>query len=101
MSGLSTRPATLQRVLDAIAASPGGTTVTDLARATGLDDGLVRVALHQLVTLGRLGSSTVELSCADGGCGTCPSSTGACGTASSSSLVTLTLTRRDADDRPV
>ena len=60
MSGLSTRPATLQRVLDAIAASPGGTTVTGLARATGLDDGLVRVALHQLVTLGRLGSSTVE-----------------------------------------
>lgn len=95
MSENRSRPSTLQGVLDAVAASPGGTTVADLARATGLDDDLVRLALHQLVLLGRLGSSKVELSCADGGCSSCPSSAGTCGTASPGSLVTLSLTRRD------
>lgn len=85
----------LRSVLDAVAAAEGGTTVGDLARTTGLDEDLVRLALQQLVTIGRLGSSAVSLSCAGGGCGTCPTSTGACGTASSSSLVALTLIRRD------
>jgi MarR family len=96
MSPQTSPGSSLRDVLAAVAAAPGGTTVADLARTTGIEDDVVRVALHQLVQLGLLGSSSVALSCADGGCGSCPSSTGACGTASGSSLVTLTLTRRDA-----
>lgn len=96
MSSPTSPRASLRDVLAAVAAAPGGTTVADLARTTGVDDDVVRVALHQLVTLGLLGSSSMDLSCADGGCGSCASSTGTCGTASGSSLVTLTLTRRDA-----
>jgi len=94
---MSTPPAAspLRAVLDAVASAGGGTTVADLARRTGLDEDLVRVALHQLVSLGRLGSSTMQLSCAEGGCGSCPSSTGACGTASTSGLVALSVVRRD------
>lgn len=85
----------LRAVLDAVASAGGGTTVADLARRTGLDEDLVRVALHQLVSLGRLGSSTMQLSCAEGGCGSCPSSTRACGTASTSGLVALSVVRPD------
>jgi hypothetical protein len=81
----------LQRVLDAVAESGGTTTVEGLAERTGLDADLVRVALHQLVALGRLGRDGMSLACPEDGCGGCASSASTCGTAGRGSLVTLTL----------
>ena len=81
----------LQQVLDIVAASDGTTTVDGIAERTGLDPDLVRVALHQLVALGRLGRDGMTLSCPDDGCGGCTSSATTCGTAGRGSLVTLTL----------
>ena len=65
----------LQQVLDVVAASDGTTTVDGIAERTGLDPDLVRVALHQLVALGRLGRDGMTLSCPDDGCGGCTSRT--------------------------
>lgn len=64
----------LHRVLAEITA--GTPTLTEIARRTGLSDDVVHAAIDHLVRAGRITSSELSLGCPDGGCGTCPSSSG-------------------------
>jgi hypothetical protein len=89
--------ASLRTVLDAFAA--GAHTLDDVARSTGLDIELVRLAVDQLVTLGLVDAERVGAGCPDGGCGSC-AATGsgevACGSGGGreqGGLVSLTLHR--------
>jgi hypothetical protein len=84
------RPGSLRSVLDAMAS--GAATVDELADRTGLDVDLVRVALDQLVALGRVTSDRAATACPPATCGGCSSPTGhGCATGG---LTTLTLTTR-------
>jgi len=71
----------IREVLAAATAAGGSTTVDEIAARTGMDAELVRVALHQLVSLGLLGRDDGGLSCPPAGCGGC--AVGACGAAPS------------------
>jgi hypothetical protein len=90
----------LRAVLDAFAA--GATSLTDVARRTGLDRDVVDAAVDHLVRMGRLSAGTLSTGCPDGGCGSCASGEdgeAACGSTGPSAarqgpvLVTLSLTR--------
>jgi hypothetical protein len=84
------RPASLRAVLDAMAS--GAATVDELADRTSLDPDLVRVALDQLVALGRVTSDRASIACPPAACGGCSAPTGhGCATGG---LTTLTLSRR-------
>ena len=104
MAGTAAAGASLRAVLDAFAA--GSPTLDDVARRTGLDIELVRLAVDQLVTLGLVDSERVSAGCPDGGCGTCPSTgTGDVTCASVSDrghggLVSLTLNRTERPSPP-
>jgi hypothetical protein len=80
----------LQSVLDAFGA--GARSVDDIARRTGLDPELVRVAIDQLVALRRVDAAPLAGACPDDACGGC--AVAACSTRGTP--VALTLTRRPA-----
>jgi hypothetical protein len=75
----------------------GAGTFEAIARRTGLDVDLVRLAVDQLLGLGLLTSDRLQVGCPDGGCGSCPSSGAgtSCGAGGSTSrgLVLLTIGR--------
>jgi hypothetical protein len=80
-------PGSLQSILDAMVA--GADTVAELSHVTGLEPGLVRLALDRLVALGRVRSDRSSLACPESACGGCASPTGdGC---TSGGLITLTL----------
>jgi hypothetical protein len=60
-----------RQVLDEIAA--GTPTVAAIAQRTGLDRGLVELAVGRLAAAGRLDVEPLAVGCPSGGCGTCPS----------------------------
>lgn len=54
----------------------GTPTLAEIGRRTGLTDDVVHAAIDHLIRAGRLTSTEFSLGCVEGGCGTCPSSSG-------------------------
>lgn len=57
-------------------------TLHEIAALTGLDEGVVSLAVDRLVAAGYLQAERLTMGCPDGGCGTCPAGEGdrpACG----------------------
>jgi hypothetical protein len=87
-----------------LAAVEAGTpTLADIARHTGLDRGVVAMAVDRLVQAGLLDAETMTAGCPPDGCGSCASGVAdrpGCGAATPSSsrggavLVTLSVRRR-------
>lgn len=93
-------PSPLRAVLGAFDA--GATSLSDVARRTGLDRDVVDASVEHLVRMGRLSAGTLSTGCPDGGCGSCASGddgSAGCGSSGPSSrrqgpvLVTLSVTR--------
>jgi ferrous iron transport protein C len=75
--------------------SAGTPTVAAVATRTGLDPGVVGLALDRLVASGRLVAEPLAPGCPSGGCGTCPAASGcAPGPARRGGGVLLTLAAR-------
>ncbi len=51
----------------------GTSSTTEIARRSGLDVGVVALAIDRLVASGHLTSQQLLTGCPDGGCGSCPS----------------------------
>jgi hypothetical protein len=66
----------LDQVLREVVA--GTPTVAAIATRTGLDRGVVGLALDRLVASGRLGAEPLAAGCPSGGCGTCPAAGSGC-----------------------
>jgi len=72
--GSSARDRPVQAVLDELAA--GAPTTAEVARRTGLDAEVVSAVITHLVRTGRVAARTLVAGCPDGGCGSCPQSSG-------------------------
>lgn len=57
----------------------GTPTVIEMARNTGLEEGLLRSALDHLVRTGRLEAHELPIGCPPAGCGACSSSSACAG----------------------
>jgi hypothetical protein len=51
----------------------GAGSVAEIARRTGLDTGVVGLAIERLVTSGHLSAQRLQAACPTGGCHACPS----------------------------
>lgn len=73
----------------------GTPTVAEMARNTGIEEGLLRSALAHLVRTGRIEAHELPTGCPPQACGGCAvaSSCGGSATASGRRLVTLTIAR--------
>jgi hypothetical protein len=92
----------LRAVLDALA--DGAPSLAEVARRTGLDRGLVDIAVDRLRARGLVDAQVLAVGCPTGGCGTCASGVdgaAGCGAAVPGSgrtgpvLVALTVRRRN------
>lgn len=80
----------------------GAGSVAEIARRTGLDIGVVGLAVERLVSSGHLSAQKLQTGCPDGGCSACPSGTAAgtrCGMGASSAgggpvMLSLSVPRR-------
>lgn len=80
----------------------GAASVAEIARRTGLDSGVVSLAVERLVASGHLSAERVQSGCPDGGCQACPSgrggrpgcAAGAPGATAGTVFLTLTVSRR-------
>lgn len=54
----------------------GAGSVAEIARRTGLDIGVVGLAVERLVASGHLSAQRLQTGCPDNGCSACPSGTG-------------------------
>ena len=72
----------------------GTASIEEIARRTGLDPGVVDVAVQRLVAHGYLRCEPLSIGCPDDGCGACPSGDGdrpGCGGTPTCGPVMITL----------
>ncbi len=72
----------------------GASSIGEIARRSGLDRGVVDMAVSRLVAQGYLQAAPLTTTCPDGGCSACPSGDGnspGCGGTPASGPVVITL----------